>query len=115
MRIFIHVDTPDMDAVAEPLVTAIGNWIAGCNCTAQVVDDAAASGERVVGLRIDTGKRAVLKTALDALHGLAQAHAIDFVVGYLDDAGTAHKVCFFGNEEGRPDIAEIGSYLGLRR
>lgn len=116
MKLFIYVDTPDIEEVAEALLTAVTAWVADCNCTAEPVDRLDdVSGERLVGLRLDTSKKAVLKTALDSLHALAAIHKIDFVIGYLDDAGAPHKVCYFGHEEGRPDIAEVGSYLGLRR
>lgn len=116
MKIFIHIDSPDPEEVAGPVATAITGWIEDCNCTAQLVNaQDEDSGELTLGLRIDTGKKAMLKKALDFLYGLAREQALDFAVGFIDDAGVAHKVCYFGNEEGRPDISEIGSYLGLRR
>lgn len=117
MKIFLHIDSPELDDIAEPVATAISAWVQDCDCTAQPVNaEDEATGERTLGLNIDTGKKAVLKKALDFLYGLAKEHGVDFAVGYFDkDTGAAHKVCYFGDEEGRPDISEIGSYLGLRR
>lgn len=116
MKIFIHIDNPDPETEIEPIRQAIAQWIDGCDCTAKLVDEPSADdGDHVLGLRIDTSKKAVLKKALDFLYGIARDTSLDFAVGYIDDAGVAHKVCYFGNEEGRPDISEIGSYLGLRR
>lgn len=118
MQIFIHIeDNPELDDIAGELVAAIATWVAGCNCTARVVDEGLSdSGARTVGLVIDTGKRAMLKPAVDFMYRLASSHEQECVVGYVDaDSGAAHKVCYFGHEEGRPDIGEIGSYLGLRR
>lgn len=117
MKIFMHIDSPELDEIAPQVTTAIGDWLTDCGCTAQLVnciDDR--SGAPAVGMRLDTGKKAVLKRALDFLYQLAQEHQIDFVVGFIDaKTGEAEKVCYFGHEEGRPDSDEIGSYLGLRR
>jgi hypothetical protein len=117
MKIFIHIDCPDPEDIAEPVATAIAAWVKDCGCTAQPVNEQdEESGGRTLGLTIDTGKKAVLKKALDFLYGIARQYQLDFVVGFIDaDTGTAHKVCYFGHEEGRPDVSEIGSYLGLRR
>lgn len=116
MKIFIHIDSPGLDTEFETIRETITSWIAECGCTAQLVDERDEDGEvETLGLRIDTGKKAMLKKALDFLYGLAKEQSVDFAVGYLDDAEQAHKVCYFGDEEGRPDISEIGSYLGLRR
>ena len=117
MKIFIHIDGNDLADIADPVSAAITAWIKGCNCTAAPVnarDEQA--GSWTLGLTIDTGKKAVLKQALEFLYGLAREYQQDFVVGFIDaDTGTAHKVCYFGHEEGRPDITEIGNYLGLKR
>ena len=117
MKIFIHIDNTDLDDIATDVEAAIAGWVKDCGCTAEAINQVdVETGEWVLGMRIDTGKKAVLKKALDFLYGLARTYEQDFAVGYIDaDSGVAHKVCYFGNEEGRPDINEIGSYLGLRR
>lgn len=116
MKIFIHVDSPELEDVAEPVAAAIAAWVDDCGCTAQLVNEPEAEGtEHILGLRIDTSKKAVLKKALDFLYGIAREQSLDFAVGFIDKDGTAYKVCYFGEEEGKPDINEIGSYLGLRR
>ena len=117
MKIFITIDNTDLDDIAAEVEAAISAWVADCGCTAEAVNQLDEdTGEWLLGMRIDTGKKAVLKKALDFLHGLAKQYEQDFAVGFIDaDSGAAHKVCYFGNEEGRPDISEIGSYLGLKR
>jgi hypothetical protein len=117
MKIFIYIDSPDLEDIAEPIEAAIIAWEKDCDCTAQPVNaQDEATGKWTLGMTLDTGKKAVLKKALDFLYGLAKEYQVDFAVGFIDaDTGAAHKVCYFGQEEGRPDISEIGSYLGLRR
>lgn len=117
MKIFLHSDSADLDDIAEPIAAAINAWVKDCGCTAQAVDERdQETGDRALGLTIDTGRKAVLKKALDFLYGIAKAYQLEFVVGFVDaDTGALHKVCYFGHEEGRPDSSEIGSYLGLRR
>jgi len=115
MRISIVLDEPDLDEVAEPFETAISSWLNDCNCTAELVSADATAGQ-TVGLIINTSKKAVLKKALDFLYELAQTHKQEFVVGYIEaETEETQKVCYFGHEEGRPDVSEIGSYLGLKR
>jgi hypothetical protein len=117
MKIFIHIDGTDLEDIAEPVAAAIDAWVKDCNCSAAAVDELdGQTGARILGLIIDTGKKAMLKPALDFLYGIAREYQQEFVVGFIDaDNGTAHKLCYFGHEEGRPDVNEIGSYLGLRR
>ena len=117
MKIFIYIDNADLEDIAPKVESAITTWVKDCDCTAEAVNTCdEETGDWALGMRIDTGKKAVLKKALDFLYGLAKEFEQDFAVGFIDaDSGAAHKVCYFGHEEGRPDINEIGSYLGLKR
>ena len=117
MRIFIHIDDDELDDIAAAASAAIAAWVAGCDCVARLVSEQdPQSSAWTLGLTIDTSRKAVLKKALDAMYGIAREHQRECVVGFVDaETGRAQKVCYFGHEEGRPDIDEIGSYLGLRR
>jgi intein-encoded DNA endonuclease-like protein len=117
VKIFIHIDDHDLDDIAAAATAAIGAWVAGCDCVAQAVSEQdPQSGAWTLGLTIDTSRKAMLKKALDVLYGIAREYQRECVVGFIDaETGAAQKVCYFGHEEGRPDIDEIGSYLGLRR
>lgn len=117
MKIFMHIDSPELDEIAPQVAAAISDWIKDCGCTAELIDSIDdESGDHTLGMRIDTGKKLILKKALDFLYGIAQECKIDFVVGFIDaETDEAEKVCYFGHDEGRPDIDEIGTYLGLRR
>lgn len=117
MKIFMYIDSTDLDEIVEPVTEAVSAWIKDCGCSAELVDVASdETGDHTLGMHLDTSRKAMLKKALDFLYGIAGQHHVDFVIGFIDaNSGEAEKVCYFGHEEGRPDIDEIGSYLGLRR
>ena len=65
-----------------------------------------------VGYEISISKTQKLKEPLNFLYSLAKTHQCEFVVGQIE--GEAYQdVCYFGYEEGRPDMFEIAHYLGL--
>lgn len=65
-----------------------------------------------VGVEIRISKTQKLKDPLNFLYTLAKTHECEFVVGLID--GEVYQdVCYFGFEEGRPDMFEIAHYLGL--
>lgn len=53
-----------------------------------------------------------LKVPVNHLYQLARQHKIDFELG-IAQQGQFEAVCYFGAEEGRPDIFEMSMYLGL--
>ena len=60
-------------------------------------------------------RRSELRKALDHLHSLAKQYRCDFVVGLASsNKGPAQDICYFGYEEGKPDVHEIANYLGFR-
>ena len=126
MKIYFYIDSTDLDDIAEPVAQAISDWLASTQQgKAQLVnrrpedeDDAgqARVGEWDLGLLLETGKKADLKAPLAFLYDLARQHECDFVVGIFDQqTGQPENVCYFGHEEGRPELYEIASYLGLKR
>jgi hypothetical protein len=65
------------------------------------------------GLEIAMNNKAALKEPLNALQIIATQNRCNFVVGMIDsDTGEKEDVCYFGHEEGRPDLYEIACYLG---
>ena len=52
---------------------------------------------------------------LKKLYAIATKQKIEFVVGIVDDkTGESEEVCYFGKQEGMPDVFEIANYLGLK-
>ena len=55
-----------------------------------------------------------LKDPLNFLYTLAKTHKCEFVIAMAcQETGEIQDVCYFGYEEGRPDLFEIANYLSL--
>lgn len=123
MKIYLYIDGADLNEIGAPVAEAISDWLANTGSKAQLVNrgpEDGANQTRVgdwdLGLTIETGKKADLKAPLAFLYELARQQECDFVVGIYDaQTGQPENVCYFGHEEGRPDLFEIASYLGLKR
>ncbi|OUS27594.1 hypothetical protein A9Q99_14215 [Gammaproteobacteria bacterium 45_16_T64] len=111
MELYIYIEAEELEDVAEPMVEAIVPWIGNKNEKTKLVNQIA---EGFVGVNMTVTSKNGLKKPLIFLYDLAKEHKCDFVVGILDtETGAMEDVCYFGHEEGRPDMFEIGSYLGL--
>jgi hypothetical protein len=53
-----------------------------------------------------------LKIPINFLYQLARQQKIDFELG-IAESDQFEAICYFGHEEGRPDIFEMALYLGL--
>lgn len=64
------------------------------------------------GLEVVMTSKFALKDPLNALQAIATKQKCNFVVGSIDaKTGEREDVCYFGHEEGRPDLHEIACYL----
>lgn len=128
MKIYLYIDNPDLDELAEPIEQAISAWLDTGEVNTKWVrlvnrsseSEEEANEHRVgdwdLGLVIQTNKKIYLKAPLNFLHNLAKEHEQECVVGRFDDeTGEPENVCYFGFEEGRPDIHAIASYIGLEK
>lgn len=118
MRIYLYVDANDLEAIAEPIAAAIEDWRPKDNDKLQLVNqppgENSESQQWRLGINIETKKKKALVKPVEFLYGIAKAHECEFVVGVFDDkTGEAEDVCYFGYEEGRPDVNEMANYLGL--
>jgi len=120
MKIFLLLDSHDTDEVAEPMSAAITEWLETSQSSSAFVNaqtNTGATGTRSdwdFGLTIDTNKKATLAKPLNFLYDQAKEHKQEFVVGlYDEDTASYEDICYFGYEEGKPDMFEIACYLGL--
>ncbi|MCF6281368.1 MAG: hypothetical protein L3J28_04010 [Candidatus Polarisedimenticolaceae bacterium] len=120
MKIYLHLESDEIDEVAEAIITAISDWLKEGKSGAQLVNsnvDEGAEGGRSgwdIGLTIETSKKSILAKPLNFLYELAKKERQEFVVGIYDEAKASYEnVCYFGYEEGKPDPYEVASYLGL--
>lgn len=110
MKIYMYVDNPDLGENEQAMVDAIAQWVGEDNPHAKFIN--ARDDEWILGIELEMKNRKFLAEPLNAMHKLALKYKCDFVVGYIED-GEKEDVCYFGKEEGKPDLFEIGSYLGF--
>lgn len=109
MRLSVYCESPEMDDFVEAAAEAIGEWLKTAAETTELLRT-----EQRLGLTLDVKKSNHLKSPLKFLYDLAKKHKQEFVVAMQDEGSDEwEEVCFFGNEEGRPDAFEISCYLGL--
>lgn len=69
-----------------------------------------------IGIYTSARKSKQLQTPLNFLYNVAKNNKVEFAIAMMDDDNGDtewQEVCFFGYEEGQPDIFEIGCYLGF--
>lgn len=123
MNLYILVECDDIGDIAQNITSSIGNWLPEVNDGISLVNHRMSSaefaGERPgqrdweLGLLLSITSKAELKEPLNFLYSVAKQNQCEFVVGIQHDANNKEDVCYFGNEEGRPDVHEVAMYLGL--
>lgn len=111
MELYIYIEADELEDIAEPMVDAITPWIGNNNEKTRLVNRLE---DGQVGVNMTVTSKNGLKKPLIFLYDLAKEYKCDFVVGILTpETGDMEDVCYFGHEEGRPDMFEMGCYLGL--
>ncbi len=124
MDIYIYIDGSDLDEIAGGISSSIEDWLSKSKTQAVLVNQIHESDETMreedlpdwdLGIIIKINKGKKLKEPLNYLYGLAKEYKRDFVLGIItSDTQVKEDVCFFGNEEGKPDVNEISSYVGVQ-
>lgn len=123
MKIYIYAVSDELDEIMVPVAGSIGQWLAQDDnkVEATLVNKPEAE---VVGIHLQLKKTLHLKEPLNTLNRIAKQHKCDFVLGLLpevSEAGTPEAeedredICFFGYEEGKPDMFEVACYIGLEK
>ena len=115
MHIYCLIDSHDFeDEFAPhlgPIETAINDWLTESRSSAILYKDI--EGKKpFIGLLIETNRKLTLKKPIECLYVLSQKYTLECVIGLLKN-DDRDDVCYFGAEEGEPDINEIANYLGL--
>ena len=113
MKIYMLAEHDELHEIAESLAEQIATWHGEQSGNIELVSPSEDDPE--VGIIIETSKKFALKDPVNFLYQLAKENKAELVVGIQQDDGSRENICFFGYEEGRPDINEIGQYLGLKR
>ena len=116
MKIYFLLDDDEPDVVADDLIDAIGLWLEAQETFVEVIDNRPDDVTKwELGVQLECKRKAHMKPALDFLFALAKKMEREFVIGLYDKKGAKENVCYFGHEEGCPDIDEVAMYLGLKR
>ena len=119
MKLYIFAEQDELEDIAEALYAKIAAW-AEPKTTVTAIYRHDDSAEPVrgkyrdieVGIEFSAKNSNKLKEPLNTLYKLAKDYKCEFVVGQIED-DTYQDVCYFGHEEGRPDMFEIANYLEL--
>ena len=112
-NIFIQVESDNLQDVGASIASAISAWEAEKDTGAHLLDERDGERYAALGINIQVRKTAGLKEPLRFLYALAKEHKCDFVLGVYDGE-RKDEICYFGHEEGKPDVFEIANYVGLQ-
>jgi len=106
-------DDTELNDIAEPVIDSISNWLGEEKKNIQLLNDKGDDDWKIgMGLKIKSKYK--LKDPLNFLYGLAKTHKCEFVIAIVNtETNTSEDVCYFGYEEGQPDLFEIANYLEL--
>ena len=113
MDLYFYVASDDFEELVEPVSTSLTTWIGDRTEGLSLVNQCE-EGVFRLGINITINEKAKLKKPLSFLYKVAKEHRCDFVIGiFCPDTGSMEDVCYFGHEEGRPDMYEVANYLEL--
>ena len=116
MKVFFYVAEPqDVDEKQETqkIAEQLQLWVGEDNPHTEFIQKEAdeQNGARLgIEMMIKAPKQ--LNAPLTALYKIAKEYRCDFTVGFIE-GNNYEEVCFFGDEEGKPDPFAIGCYLGF--
>lgn len=108
MNIYLSALSDDLIEIQEKLTSDIEAWLDENKLEYRLV-----TREDYLAVHLLAKQAYELKTPLNFLNRLAKEQKCDFVVGLIGEDDSKTDVCYFGHEEGRPDMFEIANYLGL--
>lgn len=108
-----EADNPEEELTPnrEAIIKAFEAWQLESRSIARLIDQI---DQQLLGFDIDTVKKKTLIKPLEFFYLQAKEYQLDCVIG-LEEQGQREDICYFGFHEGKPDIHEIGQYLGLEK
>lgn len=119
MNLYIYIDGSDLEEIADAISSSISDWLSQSKAHAELINQVGVQDidlpDQRLGINLKISKGRELKEPLNLLYGLAKEHKRDFVLGIVNiETDLREDICYFGNEEGKPDFYEISSYLGVK-
>jgi len=122
MDLQIYIDDADLDEgslndMLKPVSESISAWIGDQKKNMQLLahSESNSSAEKLkLGMSIQVKSKYKLKEPLNFLYTIAKEYKCEFAIAIVSsEKGAAEDICYFGYEEGRPDLFEIANYLEL--
>lgn len=116
MKLYIYAESDELEKIRPTLHEAINQWLndESTKVEATAINDDNGETPGPVGIHLQVKKPVHLKEPLNFLQRQAKSLKCDFVLGcWSDDDQDREDICFFGHEEGKPDMFEIACYIGL--
>jgi hypothetical protein len=132
MELQIYIDHTDLELerlkeISPLILKSISDWISQQKLTIRLLSNPTAGHDKEqdkmqkndlaaekLGIHIQVKSKFKLKDPLNFLYTIAKTYKCEFIIAMVDsDSGDLEEVCYFGNEEGRPDLFEIANYLSL--
>ena len=128
MELQIYIDTSDLEPdrlkeISPLILKSISDWISEQKLSITLISNPTAYmnkeqednlADEKLGVHIQVKSKFKLKEPLNFLYTLAKTYKCEFIIAMVDsDSGELEEVCYFGHEEGRPDLFEIANYLSL--
>ncbi len=109
MYLSIYCEDPELADCRETIEPELLEWLESFPAACEPIQT-----EDRLGMSITIKKNKQLKNPLNFVYGIAKKHKLEFAIAMQDEeSGEWEEVCFFGYEEGKPDIFEVACYLGL--
>ena len=114
MDIYMIAISDELESVADDLRKALRPWVTQHENVLTLIDDQMEGdvSSIKIGVSLVVKKAHDLKLPLNFLFGISKTLKLDFVVGLLKEK---EDICYFGSEEGKPDMFEVACYLGVNR
>ncbi len=115
MDVYMLVVADEIEEVKAEVVETVSQALDDEKLRGELINECSsdAPDEWRIGIQVSLNKKKFLQEPLNFLNSVAKQHKIDFVVGFIEN-GEAEDICYFGHHEGKPDLFEVGTYLGLK-
>jgi len=108
-----HLEEGDLNKMFPPVSASISAWIGENKKNVQLLAQQSEGGDVLkLGMSVQVKTKFKLKDPLNFLYSLAKEYKCEFAIAIITpETGDSEDVCYFGFEEGRPDLFEIANYL----
>ena len=120
MHLHIYIDDTELEAgdlnkMLNPVSESISSWIGENKKYVQLLSQESEEGDVLkLGVSLQIKSKFKLKDPLNFLYTLAKDFKCEFAIAIADpNTGESEDVCYFGFEEGKPDLFEIANYLDI--